>query len=35
VLALVNNFAQSEKPERAWALAFQTLIAANEFMYLR
>jgi hypothetical protein len=35
VLSLVNSFAQSEKPERAWALAFQTLIAANEFMYLR
>lgn len=35
ILALVNDFAHAEKPERAWALACQTLIAANEFMYLR
>jgi hypothetical protein len=35
VLALVHDFSQSDSPERAWALACQTLIAANEFMYLR
>ena len=34
-LALVREFSATEKPERAWALACQTLLAANEFIYLR
>lgn len=34
-VALVRNFGQTEKPDRAWALAFQALFAANEFMYVR
>ncbi len=34
-LALVRDFSATEKPERAWALACQTLLAANEFIYLR
>jgi hypothetical protein len=34
-LNLVHNFAQTEKPDRAWALSLQVLFAANEFMYVR
>jgi hypothetical protein len=34
-LALVRDFRTTEPPERAWALLCQTLIAANEFIYLR
>jgi len=34
-LALVRDFKSTEPPERAWALLYQTLYAANEFIYLR
>lgn len=34
-LALLRDFTRTEKPERAWALLCQTLLAANEFIYLR
>lgn len=34
-LALVREFSTTEKPERAWTLLCQTLLAANEFIYLR
>ncbi|MBL9142538.1 MAG: PSD1 domain-containing protein [Verrucomicrobiaceae bacterium] len=35
VLAFVREVSATEKPERAWALVCQGLLAANEFMYLR
>jgi len=35
VLAAVRDFSRSEKPESAWSLMCQTLLAANEFIYLR
>ena len=34
-LRCVEEFAQTEKPERAWALFCHALYAANEFVYLR
>ena len=34
-LAMVHEFSATEPPERAWALVYQTLFAANEFIYLR
>ncbi len=34
-ISLVHQFGQTEKPDRAWALALQALFAANEFMYVR
>ena len=35
VLAFVRELSVTEKPERAWSLVCQGLLAANEFMYLR
>ena len=35
VRELLRDFTTTEKPERAWALVCQTLLAANEFIYLR
>jgi len=35
VLAAVRDFSRSAKPESAWSLMCQTLLAANEFIYLR
>jgi hypothetical protein len=34
-LALMKDFAKTENPDKAWALVCQTLMAANEFIYLR
>jgi cytochrome c553 len=34
-LALLRDFSTTETPERAWALLAQTLLGANEFIYLR
>jgi hypothetical protein len=34
-LAMVREFSATEPPERAWALLYQALFAANEFIYLR
>ena len=34
-LAFLHQVAAVEKPARAWALVLQSLMAANEFMYLR
>jgi len=34
-LALMEDFHATEPTERAWALLYQTLMAANEFIYLR
>jgi hypothetical protein len=34
-LRCVEEFVQTEKPERAWALFCHALYAANEFVYLR
>ncbi|HYF36959.1 MAG TPA: PSD1 and planctomycete cytochrome C domain-containing protein [Prosthecobacter sp.] len=34
-LALIRDLGATEKPERAWALLSQMLMAANEFIYLR
>jgi hypothetical protein len=34
-LAMVREFSATETPERAWALVYQALFAANEFIYLR
>ncbi|MSU33750.1 MAG: DUF1549 domain-containing protein [Pedosphaera sp.] len=34
-LELFHDFCATEKPDRAWALLCQTLLAANEFIYLR
>jgi hypothetical protein len=35
VLAAIRDFSRSGKPESAWSLMCQTLLAANEFIYLR
>ena len=35
VLAAVRDFSRSGKPESAWSLMCQALLAANEFIYLR
>ena len=35
VLAAIRDFSLRGKPENAWALMCQTLLAANEFIYLR
>jgi hypothetical protein len=34
-LSLVHDLSKTEPPERAWALLYQSLYAANEFIYLR
>jgi hypothetical protein len=34
-LSLVRDLSTTEPPERAWALFYQSLYAANEFIYLR
>jgi hypothetical protein len=34
-LALIRDLGTTEKPDRAWALLSQMLLAANEFIYLR
>jgi hypothetical protein len=34
-LSLVRDLSATEPPERAWALLYQSLYAANEFIYLR
>jgi hypothetical protein len=34
-LAMVREFSATEPPARAWALLYQALYAANEFIYLR
>ncbi|MDB6119737.1 MAG: Planctomycete cytochrome, partial [Verrucomicrobiaceae bacterium] len=34
-LAFLNHLRSTESTERAWALLCQSLMAANEFMYLR
>jgi len=34
-LALLHDFATTEPPDRAWAMLCHTLMAANEFIYLR
>jgi len=34
-LAMVREFRTTEPPERAWAIFYQALYAANEFIYLR
>jgi len=35
VLAAVREFSRSGKPESAWSVMCQALLAANEFIYLR
>jgi len=35
VLAAVRDFSRSGKPESAWSVMCQALLAANEFIYLR
>ena len=34
-LAFLHQLSATESPARAWALLCQSLMAANEFMYLR